>query len=318
MNRIPSNWVTILDKYFLALGFNLCLLACQPSQTVPVRQASHKTDSLLTLRLINASAPYTISLSDSVISLKLPMFEVVVDQSATPVGRLDKQGGQMVDPLYHRRNLYNEAGQPAGHCSSSLPIDPLRSVTYYEYKDNRIYRVYARFYDAITTKTFIYRMEELGYTANRATTVSSYYLDLTKGTAAFQSILDLIYDSQGQVTSIRDRRPGTAYPVFTWENGNVKTREEFLGDGTPLGIFHTYRYDNKPNPLNALGLPYQELPLFSTNNLTADNVRYSKPTLVDQTDFQLTYDADGRLASSTQVDHWPFAPKNPTYVYSYK
>ena len=295
------------------LGALLLLNACQPHQSADPQPANEPIDSLITLTLITNVSDG--SPSNPTITLKLPRFEAIVRQSQTPAGELDKTVGTLTDPSAGTQYLYNQQGQPAGFSTFSQNKTWGGTTRYFDYADNRIYRVFTKVYESEMAKDFIYFLDELHYVAGRPTTLYSYYLNLAKGEAYFNSITDFKSDPQGHVTEIRDRRPNSSYSRFTWQGDNIISRQDYNGDDTPVGFGYTYTHDDKVNPLKKFELPYMPV---SGNNELSQTARYTNVNLVDQTLYELSYDPSGALASSVTVQLGTASPRQPPVFYFYK
>ncbi|WP_461041864.1 hypothetical protein [Spirosoma harenae] len=302
-------------KHFLFVG-GLCtaILACNPDQPVTPQQASEPIDSLITLKLIsNVSDGKPAS---PTITMKLPRFDALVRLSHTPAGQLDRTVGNWYNKSdAGTQYLYNDQGQPMG--SASFPQDKIWGghTFYYEYADNRIYRVYTKVYEGELARDFIYFLNELHYDNGRLKTMYLYYLNLAKGEAYFNGITDFETDPQGHITAIKDRRENTAYPVFTWKGDNIISRQDYYGNGTPIGFGYTYTHDDKVNPLKKLELPYNPV---SANNELSETVRYTNVDMTSYTNYELSYNPSGTLSSSIMVQQGTSIPRQPPVYYFYK
>lgn len=298
-----------MSKSLLFVLFGLAVMDCQPEPTLSPeapRTVVVPNDSLITLKLIKSGNPALPVLSDSLLTVNLPKFDLIAAQSTTPDGKLERVDHVSANTTHSVNYLYNEHGQPAGYSSFAVKDAPERGrqVTYYEYKDNRPYRLFTKVYEPEIANDFVYFMDEFRYTDKRTITVWSYTLFLKKQQASLTTITVNTYDAKGHLVQSLEPGAGTVYQTFTWDKDNLISRQDFYADGSPLTTSTEYTYDDKPNPLQGLELRYK-FELASANNILSETLTEtdlrSKNKTKHQQDYEPVYDDKGRLSSKTSV-----------------
>ncbi|MBO0953165.1 hypothetical protein [Fibrella forsythiae] len=306
-------------RFLLATGLWLLILACQPQQPAPIQPArtaldsslvqAKPIDSLVVLSLTNRPPG-----GQTALTLRLPRFGVLARQSLTPTGQLDKTVRNLTKPDTGVQYLYTSQGQPAG--STSFPQNNTLGGTTlsYQYEEGHLKRLFTKVFEFENARDFIYFMDEFHYTDGRVSSMDSYLLSLHKGQASYSSTHDFTYDAAGHLVSARDRRAGSYYPTYGWQNGNLIKRQDYSGSDVASPFSYSFVHDTNPNPLKAFALPHQPI---SSNNVRAETLvdsRYPSSSVT----YELTYNQQGQLASSTRISPNESLKRYPTVYYLYK
>ncbi len=293
---------------FIAAALAVTTLACQPLQETP-----------------------PLAHDDGPQKVQFPDIKAIAARSVTPAGALHQlvrkssvsyspDAGEYSDSV-RTQFLYNEAGQIAGYQNFSFgqvvtsetqqqQIERMSAYgVLYEYKNNRPYRIYSKWYDSMV-KPYrdLYSLTQFVY-ENESTTKPKfrreYNLSAT-GETTPTAEYELVYDQMGNLIESKDVKQYGIHQRYTYQNGNVIKNETV--DPKPTTIPTTryeYEYDRQINPTRNLfwngNYDYTEFTANANNVIQKRLISGSPPVRPYITDYTLDYDSRGRIVSRSIV-----------------
>ncbi|GGH33443.1 hypothetical protein GCM10007423_23720 [Dyadobacter endophyticus] len=288
--------------------------------------------------------PENIESPEHVKTIVRPDFEAIKKNSRTPSGALDKietvvEGNQYANHMPGTRQyLYDNAGRNIGFADILSPKDssPGACDVIYEYKDDRIYRMYhtvrGEGYWGELEPNLI--MREFAYDiSGKVTRVYVYYVDFNNvATLDEGNTFTLKYDGGGHLTEMSTSGNILQKQVFKYSGNNLESATYYYSDvtsKTSSEYTSQFEYDDKENGLKNLpeipklfhpGPSYFDQ-IFGDNNLVSLKISstfYPTTTSGSETKIQYAnkFDDSGRLVEKIEdfKDGTPLVKK----IYIYK